>query len=151
MFYYYTIGAIFLIFVTFIYPTEQDRNPLAKMKYKVKQSGTDRYVVYRKFHYKPKLSLGTKGFLSVTLLSIGIYLSIPTHEDIVILGAIGKYLSSIFGLTNGRGVMYATLTYKGTGIALICIAAVLGGSYIRDRLMTQVKNHVKYINQKLQI
>jgi len=120
------------------------------MRYKIAHSETDRYVVYRKFTYKRSKYLGIQGFLSVSLLSIGIFMSIPTPEDIVVLGAIGKYLSSMFNLTTGEGLLYATLAYKGTGVALIVVAAAFGGSYIRNRLKAKVKDTaakaVKYLN-----
>jgi len=120
------------------------------MRYKIAHSETDRYVVYRKFTYKRNKYLGIQGFLSVSLLSIGIFLTMPTPEDIIVLGAIGKYLSKVFDMTTGQGVLYATLAYKGTGVALIVVAAAFGGSYIRNRLKAQVKNTaakaVKYLN-----
>lgn len=121
------------------------------MKYRVTHSNRDsKYIVYRKFTHKPRLSLGTKGFLSVIFLSVGIFLSIPTPEDILILGAIGKFFSHIFDVSTGSGILFATLTYKGTGIALIVAAIILGGSYIKEKLKTHVKGNVRRIT-KLQV
>jgi len=118
------------------------------MKYRVTQSNQDgRYVVYRKFHYKPSKYLGVKGFASVFLLSLGIFVTIPTPEDIVILGTIGKYVSSIFGMSTGKGILFATLAYKGAGIAILCVAVVLGGSYVQEKLKAQVKSSINSIGK----
>ena len=120
------------------------------MKYKVPHSAEDsRYVLYRKFTYRRNINHGAKGFLSVVLLSIGVFLAIPTPEDIVILGGLGKYVSSVFNLSTGKGILYATLAYKSAGIALICIAVVLGGSYIQEKLKSQVTGHINNL-KKLQ-
>jgi len=113
-----------------------------KMKYRIANSETRNYVVYRKFAYKRNIYHGVKGFLSVFLLSVGIFLTIPTPEDIIILGGIGKYMSSVFNLSTGRGILYTTLIYKGAGVAMICVAVVLGGSYIQEKLKAQVKGHI---------
>ena len=104
-------------------------------------------MIYRRFTYKPKLSMGSKGFLSVFLLSAGVFLTIPTPEDIVILGALGRYISQAFDMSTGKGILYATLVYKGAGVTMLVIAAVLGGSYIRERLKSQVKNQVRKITK----
>ena len=118
------------------------------MKYKVVHSDKDsKYVVYRKFTYKPSKYLGVQGFLSIFFLSFGIYLTIPTPEDIVILGTIGKYIAAVFDLSTGKGILFATLAYKGTGVALICLAVIFGGSYIQESLKSQVKNSINSIGK----
>lgn len=113
------------------------------MKYRVTQSEEDsKYTVYRTFNYTGSKYRGAQGFLSIFLLSLGIYLTIPTPEDVVILGTLGKYISAVFDLSAGKGILYATLTYKGMGVALLCAAIILGGAYIREKLKSKVKKQM---------
>jgi len=120
------------------------------MRYKIAHSETDRYVIYRKFNYKVNTKLGAQGFLSVVLLSVGIFMALPMPEDVIIYGALGKVLSKTLDLTTGKGILYASLIFEGTGMALIVLASVVGGSYIRNRLKAKVKDTaaraVKYLN-----
>ena len=149
MFYYYTTGAIFCKFSKDLYTLLNKTKLLAarrdSMKYRIANSETGDYVVYRKFAYKRNIYHGTKGFLSVFLLSVGVFLTIPTPEDIVILGGLGKYVASIFNLSTGKGILYTTLIYKGAGVALICIAVILGGSYVQEKLKSQVRGQINNI------
>ena len=113
------------------------------MRYRVTQSEEDsKYTVYRTFNYTGSKYRGAQGFLSIFLLSLGIYLTIPTPEDVVILGTLGKYISGAFDLSAGKGILYATLTYKGIGVALLCAAMILGGAYIRGKLKSKVKKQM---------
>jgi len=116
------------------------------MKYKVMHSTIDDYQVYRTFHYTPNKLIGVKGFSAIALLSVGLLLALPMPDDVLLYGATGKYFASTFGMTLTKGIMYAALAYEAAGIALIAVACILGGSYIKDKLKTQVRHHMKKIN-----
>jgi hypothetical protein len=77
-------------------------------------------------------------------------MALPMPEDVIIYGALGKVLSKTLDLTTGKGILYASLIFEGTGMALIVLASVVGGSYIRNRLKAKVKDTaaraVKYLN-----
>ncbi|MFH0869073.1 MAG: hypothetical protein V1839_02505 [archaeon] len=118
-----------------------------KMRYRVRNSKSGEYVIYRKFRYKRNLNPGVKGFLSVFFMSLGIYLVLPTPEDVIIYGAVGKYISYTFKTPISSGVLYASLIFEGAGVVCIALAAVLGGSYMREKLKAQVRGHMNKLGK----
>ncbi len=112
-----------------------------RYKYKVLHSNADGYVVHRKFYWDRQKRHGLAGFLSVTLLSVGIFMLLPTPEDVISVGWLSRFLMKHYSITNGAGIFYAIAIIKGTAMILIVAATALGGRYIQDELARKIKNH----------
>ena len=107
-------------------------------KYRIKHSETDTHIVYRKFTYERQKQLGLIGFLAVVLMSVGIFLLIPTPEDILTIGAIANFLAGHYALANGKSIFYALILYKGSGALIVLAAIVLGGAYIKNLMLAKI-------------
>ena len=106
--------------------------------YRIKHAETATHIVYRRFTYKQQKQLGMIGFLSVVLMSIGIFLVLPTPEDIISIGAIAEFLVKHYGIANGKSILYALIISKGTGGLLILISLLLGGTYIKNMMLLKM-------------
>lgn len=111
------------------------------MLYKVPHSKTKEFIVYRKFSYDRRKKHGVMGFLSVTLMSIGIFMLLPTPEDVVSVGWLSGFLVKHYGITNGSGILYSIAIIKGMAILLLGMSVVLGGEYIREMIAHKIKRH----------
>ncbi len=111
------------------------------MLYKVPHSKTEEFIVYRKFYFNRRKKQGMMGFLSVTLMSVGIFMLLPTPEDVVSVGWLSRFLAKHYGLTNGSGILYSIAIIKGTAVLLLIVSAVIGGQYVRERIAHRIKNH----------
>jgi hypothetical protein len=72
------------------------------------------------------------------LLGLGIYIWLPTAEEIIIHPALGLFFSLALGINLAFGVLLSILLYRGIGTLCLISALVLGGKpaykLIRNRL-----------------
>jgi flagellar biosynthesis protein FlhB len=118
------------------------------MRYKIKYSESDEFVVYRYFHYTPR-QLGVRGFLATVCAAITVFLLIPLPDEIIIIPAIAKALQCFTELEFKSAISYAYIIYKSTGICFLCLSLLFSGQYLRDALWAKIK-YFKNIKRTIQ-
>ena len=85
--------------------------------------------------------------VSVFLLGLGVYIWLPTADEIVIHPTFGLFLSYIMHINYAYGFLLSIIIYRGVGSACLLIALLLGGKPIYYKLREKLRKH----NQKLPI
>jgi|SRR3989344_8030261 len=111
------------------------------MLYKVQHSKSEEFIVYRKFNWDRNKKRGAAGFLSVVLMSVGIFMLLPTPEDVISVGWLSRFLVKHYDVAGGNGILYSLVILKGTAALLLVVSIALGGKYVRERIAHKIKNH----------
>ena len=76
---------------------------------------------------------------STFLLGLGIYIWLPTADELVIHPTLGFFFSYVLGINITYGVLLSVLIYRGIGTACILGAILLGGKPVYTQLKMRMK------------
>jgi hypothetical protein len=76
---------------------------------------------------------------SAILLGIGMYIWLPTPDEIIIYPVLGFSLSYFFHMSLVYGVLLSMIIYRGTGSACLLTALLIGGKPIYYKLKERLK------------
>ena len=110
-----------------------------EMRYKTKHSETDRYIIYRKFHYTPR-QLGIRGFLATFFASVAIFILIPLPDEFIIIPAFSKLVMLFVDVNLKTAAIYAYVIYKVLGVLSLTTSIVFGAEYLRDAFFSKVRD-----------
>ncbi len=74
------------------------------------------------------------------LMVVGIYIIIPTPEEIVIHSTIAIFLSKTLKVTVSWGVILSAVIYRSLGLISLAVGLILGGEAALRRLKKRMKN-----------
>jgi hypothetical protein len=77
--------------------------------------------------------------VSAFLLGLGIYIWLPTADEIFIHPTLGFFFSYLFSINIAYGVLLSVLLYRGVGSACIVGALILGGKPVYRQLREKLK------------
>lgn len=80
-----------------------------------------------------------KAAVSAFLLGLGIYIWLPTVDEIFIHPSLGFFFSYILNINIAYGVLLSVLVYRGIGSACIIGAIFLGGRQVYTKLKEKLK------------
>ncbi|MBS3065098.1 MAG: hypothetical protein J4451_01210 [DPANN group archaeon] len=111
-----------------------------KRKYKTPHSDNDTHIVYRRFHYTPRVRLDLLATVALALAFLGIYIIIPTPSDAIEVTVISGFLVNAFGTSLRASLVYGLLIYKAIGMMLLVAGFVFGGIVVRNAVTKRVDN-----------
>jgi len=76
--------------------------------------------------------------LSFALLAVGIYIVVPTPDEILIHPAIGYILSKAFNTSLQVGIIWSCTMYIGIGILFLASSLLLGGRIIMHEINSKI-------------
>jgi hypothetical protein len=71
---------------------------------------------------------------SAFLLAVGLYILLPTADEIVIHPVFGLFLSIVLHLPLVYGVLLSIVIYRSIGLACLLVALLVGGKPIYSKL-----------------
>jgi hypothetical protein len=77
--------------------------------------------------------------VSLFLLGLGVYIWLPTADELVIHPTFGLFLSYIMHINYAYGLLLSIIIYRGVGSAFLLIALLLGGKSIYYKLREKLK------------
>ena len=77
--------------------------------------------------------------VSAFLLGLGIYIWLPTADEIVIHPTLGFFLTYVLNINIAYGVLLSVIIYRGIGSACIIGAILLGGKSVYKQLKERLR------------
>lgn len=77
--------------------------------------------------------------ISIALLGLGVYILLPTPDEIIIHPAFGFLLSYALNTNIAYGVLLSVIIYRGIGCLCILCAILLGGKSAFKQLIERLK------------
>ena len=90
--------------------------------------------------------------VSTFLLGLGVYILLPTADEIIVHPTFGWFLSYVFNIPLALGILLSVAIYRGVGVACLLGALGLGGkpvyAKLKDRLRKRKKSEKQGRNTK---
>jgi hypothetical protein len=83
---------------------------------------------------------------SLILLSVGLYILIPTLDEFMIHPVFGVFLFRFFDLPYIYGIAVSIIMYRVAGVICLIAAIIIGGRSILEKLKTKFRNFKHSIN-----
>ena len=80
---------------------------------------------------------------STFLLGVGVYIWLPTADEIVIHPTFGWFLSYVLNIPLVYGVFLSVVIYRGVGAACLLVSLLVGGKPIYDKLKERLRKRAK--------
>ena len=80
---------------------------------------------------------------SLFLLGVGIYIWLPTPDEIIIYPVLGFFLSYILHMPLVYGVLLSMIIYRGIGSACLLTALLVGGRPAYQQLKERIRRKKK--------
>jgi hypothetical protein len=77
--------------------------------------------------------------VSVFLLGLGVYIWLPTADEIVVHPTFGLFLSIVLHINYAFGVLLSIIIYRTVGSAFLLGALLLGGKPIYNKLKEKLR------------
>jgi hypothetical protein len=77
--------------------------------------------------------------VSAFLLGLGVYIWLPTADEIIIHPTFGLFLSIVLHINYAYGVLLSIIIYRITGSACILGSLLLGGKPVYDKLKEKLR------------
>ena len=81
--------------------------------------------------------------LAIVLLSVALYILLPTLDEVLIHPVFGLFLSQVFDLPIIHGTLLSVIIYRSIGVVCLLGALLIGGRPIYQKLKARFKkdNH----------
>jgi len=77
--------------------------------------------------------------LAIFLLSAGVYILLPTLDEIFIHPVFGLFLSQVLNVPTIQGIGISIIIYRSIGILCLLAALIIGGKPVYQKLKTRLK------------
>jgi len=79
--------------------------------------------------------------LAIILLSVGLYILLPTLDEVFIHPVFGLFLSQVFDMPFIHGTFLSAIIYRSIGVVCLLSALLIGGKPIYQKLKGRFKRH----------
>jgi hypothetical protein len=77
--------------------------------------------------------------LAIVLLSVALYILLPTWDELFIHPVFGLYLSQVFDLPVIHGTFLSVIIYRSIGVLCLLTALLIGGKSLYQKLKARFK------------
>jgi len=77
--------------------------------------------------------------LAIILLSVALYILLPTLDEVFIHPVFGLFLSQVFDLPIIHGTLLSVIIYRSIGVVCLLSALLVGGKPIYQKLKARLK------------
>ena len=77
--------------------------------------------------------------LAIILLSVALYILLPTLDEVFIHPVFGLFLSQVFDLPIIHGALLSVIIYRSVGVVCLLSALLVGGKPIYQKLKARFK------------
>jgi hypothetical protein len=78
--------------------------------------------------------------LSFALMAVGIYIVVPTPDELLLHPVMGLIFSKVFGVSLQTGIVWSCTMYTGLGLVFLAGSILLGGRIVVHELNNKVSS-----------
>ena len=83
--------------------------------------------------------------LAIVLLSVALYILLPTLDEVLIHPVFGLFLSQVLDLHIVHGTLLSVIIYRSIGVACLVGALIIGGRPIYQKLRSRFGKRARFV------
>ena len=87
--------------------------------------------------------------LALTLMMSGVFMVVPTPDELLIHPFIGYAYTRIFNIDLKTGIIWSIISYNTLGLFMILISLIIGGRFVLVELNNQMSQQGKKLGEQL--
>ncbi len=87
--------------------------------------------------------------LALTLMMSGVFVVVPTPDELLIHPFIGYAYTIIFNIDLKTGIIWSIISYNTLGLFMILISLIIGGRFVLVELNNQMSQQGKKLGEQL--
>ncbi len=87
--------------------------------------------------------------LALTLMMSGVFIVVPTPDELLIHPFIGYAYTIIFNIDLKTGIIWSIISYNTLGLFMILISLIIGGRFVLVELNNQMSQQGKKLGDQL--
>ncbi len=87
--------------------------------------------------------------LALTLMMSGVFIVVPTPDELLIHPFIGYAYTRIFNIDLKTGIIWSIISFNALGLFMILISLIIGGRFVLVELNNQMSQQGKKLGEQL--